>query len=129
MRGTRRNLLAVSDRSFSGSAFESAPAGGRLFAVVEAHPRLAVAVVVGRPDEECRVAPSDPNSLVSLRLGATPDADEGILPALAPDRRLVGVPRQDARAVRQLEEDLHHRPPYGRHVPAPHRVAEKRVPR
>src|SRR4030095_3215505 len=85
-------------------------ADDRLVAVVETHPRLAVSVVVRRPDEERRVATAYAHPLAAFLLRAAPDAHERVLAALTPDRRLVRVPREDARRVGQLEEHLHHRP-------------------
>src|SRR5919202_6531953 len=66
-------------------------------AVVEAHPRLAPAVVVGRPDDEDRVAAADAAGLRPLRLDAAPDADERVLLPLAADRRLLSMAGKDER--------------------------------
>src|SRR5262249_4937393 len=73
MRRTPGNLLSVSDRSVSG-AFDARAADDGVAPVVEAHPRLAVPVVVGRPDDQRRIAPPDAHALGSFRLGSTPDA-------------------------------------------------------
>src|SRR5205085_4430520 len=77
-------------------ADDAGAADDRVFAVREPDPGLALAVVVGAPDDERRVAAADLHSLGSLRSGAAPDAYERVLVPLAADRRLVGVPGQDA---------------------------------
>ena len=46
----------------------------------------------------------DPAGLVALRLDAAPHADERVLLPLAPDRRLVGVPGEDACVRRELHQ-------------------------
>src|SRR6266566_6360527 len=111
------------------AAVDVRAADDRLRTVVEAHPGLPLAVVVGRPDEKRRVTPSNPHALASLLLPAAPDPYERILPPLAPDRRLVGMAGQDACRVGQLEENVHHRAPHGSHVTAADGVAEQRVAR
>src|SRR5690349_14960997 len=123
MRRTPRNLLSVSDRS-SSAAFDARAADDRLVPVVEPHPGLAVAVVVRRPDEQRRVAASDAHPLASLRLATAPNADEWVLPALAPDRRLVRVAGQDAHRVGQVEQNVHHGAAHGLDVSAADGLAE-----
>ena len=64
-----------------------------------------------------------------LAVEAAPEADERVLLPLAPDRRLVRVPREHARLGRELHEDVHHRPPHLVGRSTPDRVAKERVPR
>src|SRR5262249_11894147 len=118
--------MSLSDTAGS-AASDARAADDCLVAVVEAHPPLAVAVVVGRPADERRVATSDAHALAAFFLRSAPDADERILPALAADRRLFGVAREDAHGVGQLEENLHHRASHSLHVAASDGVAEERV--
>ena len=77
-------------------ALDARAADDRVAAVVEPNPRLAAAVVVRRPDDQRCVFAGDADSLRSFRLRAAPDSDERVLLPLPPDRRLVGVPGQDA---------------------------------
>ena len=97
------------DRHGASLALHPRAADDRVAAVVEPDPGLAVAVVVGRPDDQGRVLAADPHALRALGLGAAPDADERVLLPLAPDRRLVGVAGKDAHLGRQLHQHVHHR--------------------
>src|SRR5437870_9966702 len=54
--------------------------------VFEAHPGLALAVVVGRPHDEGRPAPADLHRLRAFGVGPAPDAHERVRLALASDR-------------------------------------------
>src|SRR5215210_4784681 len=103
----------------------------RLPPVVEADERLALAVVVRRPDEQ-RGRPAGDANLVARSLGgAEPVADERVLVALTSDRRLVGVPGEDARLRRQpADEDVDDRVPDEARVSvAAHGVPEEDVAR
>src|SRR5205823_2111694 len=90
------------------TAFNPRAADDRVAAVGEADPRLALAVVVRRPDDEGRVLAADPDALGALGIQAAPDPDERVVLPLAADRRLVRVPGQDARVVGKLHEHVHH---------------------
>src|SRR5439155_17984156 len=94
--GARRQLTVLFGQSAPGDA---GAAHDGVLAVVEADPGLALAVIVGRPDDERRLAAADRYALGALRSRATPDAHERVLLALAADCRLVGMARQDARLV------------------------------
>ena len=61
--------------------------------------RLAVAVVVGRPDDELGLVAVDAHRLAERGRRAAPVGDERVALPLTPDRRLVGVTGQ-ARASR-----------------------------
>ena len=80
-------------------ALDPRAADDPLGAVGEADERLALAVVVRRPDDERRVVTCDPDGLVDRGRGAEPVAQERVLLALAPDRRLLGVAGEHARLV------------------------------
>src|SRR4051794_19376710 len=60
------------------AAFDAGAADGGLAPVLVAHPGLAFAVVVGRPDDQRRVAAADTHRLGSLLLRAAPDTDERV---------------------------------------------------
>src|SRR5919204_5972066 len=99
-----------SSRPALAEPFHARAADNRVAAVVgEPHPRLALAVVVGRPDDERRVAAADAAALRPLRLGPAPYTYERVLLPLAADRRLVGVAREDARLRRWLHQDVPYR--------------------
>src|SRR5919204_3974393 len=90
-------LPPTGDRERRLKPLDARAADDRVPAVVEAHPDLALAVVVGRPDDERRVATADAAALRPLRLDPAPDAHERVLLPLAADRRLLGVAGEDAR--------------------------------
>ena len=95
--------------------------------VGEANPRLALAVVVGRPHDQRRRLAADRHRLRALRLGAAPHADEHVRLPLVADRRLVGVTRVDAQLVRQRHQHVHHRSLDGLEVSTTDGVLEQRV--
>ena len=92
-------------------------------------PGLALAVVVGRPDDERGVAAGDTDAFRALQLDAAPHAHERVVLALAADGRLVRLAGQDARLVRQRHEDVHHRRAHLLEVAAADGVLEQRVAR
>src|SRR6202007_2543154 len=85
------------------AALDVGAADDRLISAVEPPPGLALAVVVGRPDEQRRLAPSYAHVLGAFALLAAPDPDERIRAALAPDRRLDRVAGQHAGGIRQRQ--------------------------
>jgi phage shock protein A len=109
------------------AALHARAADDRVAPVVEAHPGLAAAVIVRRPDDQGRVLAGDTHALRSLRLDTPPDSDERVLLPLTADRRLVGVAREDSGLRWQLHQDVHYRLPHLFEVPAPDRILEERV--
>src|SRR5919201_5053992 len=98
----------------------------RLAAVGEANERLALAVVIRRPDDECRLLAADATPPASF-LEAAPVADERVVLPLALERGLVRVAREHAQLVRQPEQHVHHRAAHLLVVAAADRVPEQRV--
>src|SRR4051812_7405682 len=93
----------------SAIALDRRAADDRVLAVLVAHPGLALAVVVGAPDDERRRAAADLHGVRALGLDAAPDANERVVLPLAPDRRDVAVAGQDAPVVRHRHVHVHHR--------------------
>src|SRR5919106_1511243 len=92
--------------------FDAGRAHDRLVSAGEADERLALAVVVGRPDDENGALAGDAAFAPVLRLETAPEADERVLLPLAADRRLVGVAGKDAELVRKLHQHVHDRAPH-----------------
>src|SRR5947207_13122525 len=84
----------------AGIALDRRAADDRVLAVVVANPRLPVAVVVGAPHDERRVAATRLHALGALGRAATPDAYARVVLPPAPDRPDPAVAGQDAAAVR-----------------------------
>src|SRR5205085_4270319 len=130
--GTRRRTGRKAHPESSAAnplALDARAADDDVAAVGEPHPRLAAAVVVGRPDDQRRLLPADATALGPLRLDASPHADERILLPLARKRRLVRVAGKHTPLVRQRQQHVHDRVPDLVEAAAAHRVPEQRVPR
>src|SRR5262249_30708612 len=113
----------------SGIALDRRAADDGVLAVLEADPRLALAVVVGAPDDQRRVAAADLHALGALGVGAAPDAAERVVLPLAADRGDVAVAGEDAPVVGHLHVDVHHGGLELLEVAAADRVLEERVAR
>src|SRR6266566_7622853 len=113
----------------SAIALDGRAADDRVLAVLVAHPGLALAVVVGAPDDERRRAAADRHTFRAFGLDAAPDPHEGVVLPLAPDRRDVAVARQHAPVVRHLHVHVHHGALHLLEVATADGVLEKRVAR
>ena len=128
MRRTPRNLLSVSDRSQPLRSTREPPTIASV-AVVEADPGLALAVVVGRPDEERRVAATDRTRSVPSGSAPLQTRTNGFVSRSRPIVVSSVWPGRTRVVVGQREENVHHRPPHRSHVATADSVAEQRVTR
>src|SRR5689334_14434084 len=99
----------TSSDDLSSAALDAGAADDRLAAVAEAHERLAVAVVVRRPDDELGLLALHANGLAERGGDAAPVGDERVVLPLASDRRLVGVPGEYPDLGREGHEAVHDR--------------------
>src|SRR5207342_3039933 len=91
-------------------ALDARGTDNRLRTVGEADERLALPVIVGRPDDDRGVVALDTAHTTVLGIEPPPKPHERVLFPLAFDGGLVGVPGEHAQMVWERHEHVHDRP-------------------
>src|SRR5262249_14825284 len=118
---------SATQRATASSEGDAGGADDRLRSALEPDERLALAVVVRRPDHDLRRLVADAAGAPVLGVEPPPEAHERVLVPLPADRRLVRVTGQDPDLMRQGHENLHHRGADLGDRATPDRIPEERV--